>query len=158
MKSQTLSLLNSLYTVTPGGAADSVRRLSKAVRVWIWGGMSSPDRSQAGPAEQGAEAGAGLWHHREGLCAFGCHSSGGQVGHRGEREREGEGKDLKAVRQKRRLMIHEAVFKVLSWLTRAKKIHLSSDRWLTTNSKTVCFLFFYSSLCYDTKCFCPLTK
>ena len=105
--------LLTFLCVTPGGAADSVRRLPTPVGVRVRGGVSSPDRRQAGPAGQGAEAGAGLWHHREGLCASGCYSGGGQVGHHGDREERWE--RLQSTEE--RLMSRDAIFKVFSLLT-----------------------------------------
>lgn len=51
---------NFLPLSLTGGAANSVRRLQKAVALRIRGGVSSPDHSQAGPAGQGAETGTGL--------------------------------------------------------------------------------------------------
>lgn len=76
-----------------GGAADPVCCLSTTVAVWIRGGLSSPDRSQAGSAGQGAEACTGLWHHWEGFCAFGSHSGGGQVSPCGVRAKRKDSKN-----------------------------------------------------------------
>lgn len=75
-----------------GGAADSVRCLPTTVAVRIRGGLSSPDRSQAGSAGQGAEACTGLWHHWERFCPFGGHGGGRQVSLRGVIEKR---EDLK---------------------------------------------------------------